>query len=532
MSTRAISYIRFSTHDQRLGDSERRQLEKAEAYCKANGLTLAPSDVLRDLGLSAYRGSHRKQGAFAGFLAAIRDRRIPAGTVLIVEAWDRLSREPPLRSLNQMTEIVLAGIKIITLIDGQEHDEAALNAQPHRLFHSLAMIIAANAESAQKAKRVKESWEGRHRLAKSEQKRLTSIRPAWLDIDPNTGKLVPNEGANTVRRIYREIADGMGCYLVARRLQKEYEATGQPAPLSGGKQSMGWSKTRVHHIVTSDAPLGVLSVHKLGPDGKKRVFVEKIEGYYPAVVEQSLADRARAALKRRKYGGAGAGAKGEYTNLLAGIAKCVCGKNMVLTNRHPKQQQWGWLRCSRVWETDGCYNRASIKYLPLEEAVLRDVGWYGKIKQQLPKYDPSWGLAEQIAAKQAEAERHEQTIAALSNTFGENPLPAIAAQIRERAERHAALAGEIEDLQRQKRLSVRKSEDDDFFDSVERNRMLALATSMDPKNRFEARARIATALRDMLAGIICYPDKTIRINFPEVEIRPLGEYLTPDDVVR
>jgi hypothetical protein len=111
-------------------------------------------------------------------------------------------------------------------------------------------------------------------------------------------------------------------------------------------------------------------------------------------------------------------------------------------------------------------------------------------------------------------------------------LPAIAAQIRERAERHAALAGEIEDLQRQKRLSVRKSEDDDFFDSVERNRMLALATSMDPKNRFEARARIATALRDMLAGIICYPDKTIRINFPEVEIRPLGEYLTPDDVVR
>ena len=38
----------------------------------------------------------------------------------------------------------------MTLVDKQEHDYATVNAQPHRLFQSLAMIIAANAESVRK----------------------------------------------------------------------------------------------------------------------------------------------------------------------------------------------------------------------------------------------------------------------------------------------------------------------------------------------------------------------------------------------
>ena len=91
MSTRAISYLRYSTPEQSLGDSERRQVELAERYCREHDLTLAPSDVLKDLGLSAYRGTHRKEGAFASFLAAVQKGAVPRGTVLIVETWDKLS---------------------------------------------------------------------------------------------------------------------------------------------------------------------------------------------------------------------------------------------------------------------------------------------------------------------------------------------------------------------------------------------------------------------------------------------------------
>jgi len=45
----AYSYIRFSTPDQMQGDSERRQLALAQAYCKKKGLELDDRLTLRDL---------------------------------------------------------------------------------------------------------------------------------------------------------------------------------------------------------------------------------------------------------------------------------------------------------------------------------------------------------------------------------------------------------------------------------------------------------------------------------------------------
>jgi DNA invertase Pin-like site-specific DNA recombinase len=129
-SPRVISYIRYSTGGQGLGDSEHRQLELAEEYCRANGLTLAPVDVLKDLGMSAYR--ERTEGAFTEFLAALRAGTIPRGTILIVEAWDRLWRQPPLNSLNEMTEIILKGIKIVTLEHDRFEAESAHRGFPTR----------------------------------------------------------------------------------------------------------------------------------------------------------------------------------------------------------------------------------------------------------------------------------------------------------------------------------------------------------------------------------------------------------------
>jgi hypothetical protein len=64
----AHSYIRFSTPEQAKGDSLRRQTELAEAYCRRNGLTLDTTLMLRDLGLSAFRGKNAlgRRAATAG----------------------------------------------------------------------------------------------------------------------------------------------------------------------------------------------------------------------------------------------------------------------------------------------------------------------------------------------------------------------------------------------------------------------------------------------------------------------------------
>ena len=58
----AYSYLRFSTPEQAMGDSRRRQLSLAEAYARQNGLLLDLGLNFRDLGISAFRGKNAKEG--------------------------------------------------------------------------------------------------------------------------------------------------------------------------------------------------------------------------------------------------------------------------------------------------------------------------------------------------------------------------------------------------------------------------------------------------------------------------------------
>ncbi len=69
---KAYSYIRFSTTDQRKGDSLRRQLELSENYAKEHNLELDKTLKLKDLGLSAFKGEHTSKGALGKFLDLVR----------------------------------------------------------------------------------------------------------------------------------------------------------------------------------------------------------------------------------------------------------------------------------------------------------------------------------------------------------------------------------------------------------------------------------------------------------------------------
>src|SRR4051794_2488645 len=92
-SPRAFSYVRFSTPEQSKGGSLKRQMGLSLAYCKRKGLTLDESFTLHDLGVSAFRGTNAEQGHLAAFLEAVRIGRVPAGSFLIVESVDRISRQ-------------------------------------------------------------------------------------------------------------------------------------------------------------------------------------------------------------------------------------------------------------------------------------------------------------------------------------------------------------------------------------------------------------------------------------------------------
>ena len=104
----AYSYVRFSTPEQRKGDSLRRQIELSQRYAKDHGLTL--DDTFSDEGVSFYRGRNAKEGALGAFIKAAETGRVKKGSCLLVENLDRLSREAPLDAIDQLRRILSLGI--------------------------------------------------------------------------------------------------------------------------------------------------------------------------------------------------------------------------------------------------------------------------------------------------------------------------------------------------------------------------------------------------------------------------------------
>ncbi|MDI7924944.1 recombinase family protein [Ferirhizobium litorale] len=89
---RAYSYVRFSTPEQMRGDSFRRQLQAAERYALTNGLVIDTKFTFHDLGVSAFRGMNKSVGMLGEFLSYVRSGDIAAGSYLLVENLDRVSR--------------------------------------------------------------------------------------------------------------------------------------------------------------------------------------------------------------------------------------------------------------------------------------------------------------------------------------------------------------------------------------------------------------------------------------------------------
>ena len=152
--SRLYSYIRFSTAEQADGSSGSRQAEYAARYAHDNGLVLDESLSMRDEGLSAYHQTHIKKGALGVFLRAVEDGLVPEGSTLIIEALDRLSRAEPIVSQALLSQIINAGITVVTASDGKHYDRESLRANPMDLVYSLLVLIRAHEESDTKSKRV------------------------------------------------------------------------------------------------------------------------------------------------------------------------------------------------------------------------------------------------------------------------------------------------------------------------------------------------------------------------------------------
>jgi DNA invertase Pin-like site-specific DNA recombinase len=282
-------YGRFSDPKQARGDSRDRQLRAgAGAFCEAHDLHLSPR-VLFDPGTSAFRGLNLDPNHPLGqFARDVEEGTIPPGDALIVEDWDRISRQHVWASMRFVSTLKMYGIHIGRLDRG-----TFLRAEDNEIggFIEAAVAFArAHDESVTKAGRIRGKWEKRRQEARQSGKTITKRLPAWILEKDGKRCLVPQR-----KRLILQMADwalqGVGLLSIVRRLTDQGV---EPWGWSGA-----WNHAYVHKILTDRRLIGEHQPR----DRTGRPEGEPIAGYYPAVLSPELFNDVVAAIARRRQSG-------------------------------------------------------------------------------------------------------------------------------------------------------------------------------------------------------------------------------------
>jgi len=300
MQRLAFSYARFSSIEQERGDSERRQIESARRYAADNGFVLDKS-IGVDRGKSAYTGKNVSEGQLGEFIKRIESKKIPKGSILIVESPDRVSRQKFSEAFPTYQRILSAGIEIHFL---SIHDVLKPSHTYADTIRIGIEIDRANSESALKSERCGAAWSKKRQNANG--KAAMSARvPAWLKAVKGQPIRVIPERVTVVRKMFEWAAKGLGQYVICDKLIKG----GVPpwGPARKGKPPR-WTPFYVSSILSSRSVIGEYTPHtkKIVNDTRKRVADgAPVENYYPAVIPLALWQRvqeARRAFAQAKFG--------------------------------------------------------------------------------------------------------------------------------------------------------------------------------------------------------------------------------------
>lgn len=359
---RVYSYLRFSDAKQAAGGSVDRQKTNAKRWADEHGLTLDESLSMRDEGLSAYHQDHIKSGALGVFLAAVTDGKIPTGSVLIVEGFDRLSRAEPLLAQAQLTQIILAGLIVVTALDGKQYSRESLRENPMDMVYSQLMMIRAHEESDTKSERVKaairrqcENW-----VSGKRRERIVNGRdPGWVRWNGTAFELIP-ERAEGMRMVIKLFLEGHGYVRIAKEL-KDHDL------VVTGKNATGW----IYMLIQRPDLIGV---RVLKADGEEF----RLENYYPRLISDDDFARLQLEYARRRLKPGEVGRKGKFPSIFTGttVGTCgCCGRKLVTQNQTRRVRVDGTpaiyrrLKCGECESTMGS-GRGSIAAQIVEGSIL------------------------------------------------------------------------------------------------------------------------------------------------------------------
>ncbi len=496
--TKVAIYARYSSDNQREASIED-QVRLCREYAEREGWSVL--DCYTDQAIS---GASLMRPGVQELIAVALSGRFD---VILAEAMDRLIRDQE-DIAGIYNRMVFAGVKIVTLSEGEVSDlHVGLKGTMNALFLK---------DLADKTRR---GLRGRVEAGKSgggNSYGYDVVKKFTTDGEPIRGeRVINNEQATIVRRIFEEYADGKAPRAIAIELNSE----GIPCP--SGK---AWGPSTIHGhfkrgtgILNNELYVGRLVWNRLhyikDPDTGKRVsrlnppdawVIKDVPEL--RIIDQALWERVKGRQKS---------INGKYTKqgdnhfrdrrrpryLLSGLTKCGwCGGGYVVSAKE-------YLNCSNNRNKGTCGNNLSIRREVLENAVLKG------IKSEL--FDPE-SFAQFSKAFTEEVNRARmQAGASLDGKKAE--LPKIEKKLRKLLDALTeggsaqVIVAEMQELEKRKeQLEAELREADTPLPLLHPNMATVYADRLtrlyDSLNDHGARDAAADVMRSLIDSVILVPD--------------------------
>lgn len=519
-----ISYLRWSSGVQKLGDSERRQMKIASKWLKKNDYEVNEDYILKDDGKSAfYSENFSDNGALGKFCNEVKSGKIPKGTVLIIEDFSRFSRAKVRLAQQRFLELINNGIRIYIAKDDTEYNED--NYDMVNMFVSLAKMTAAREESERKSHHLSEFWDGARQKANENTESdkypvlLPSNAPDWLKkVKKEDGQKYfepVEERISVIKRIF-ELADiggedglGLGSTVIVRVLESEGV---KPFKGERGNTAKTFNDSYVLRLLKDQRILGYLQPFLNPVDentGKrKRIAVgEPIANYFPPIINQELFDRVNLKIQQRKVYQGGKVAR-KFTNLFTKIGKCsYCGSSMTLFTKRGSKAEGGrsaYLQCSEGTKLRKCGNRAVRYFDTFETSIVKSLTELdlSSLFKSTTNFDDNKLNAkrDEIYSLQQEQKSLEQKMVNATELLLVDPTDEdiIKARLKFKNQRNI-LSSKLEELNKELMGFTRKTDYQEFKDNLEV--VLGSYSEEDEIATYSKRRAINTYLIDIIQYI-------------------------------
>lgn len=256
-----ILWGRFSSEQQKDGDSERRQNDLNRATAKRLGVTVIPEHF--------DPASSVKDGATPLFKKVVSE--LPKDVGIICENLDRISRGHSWRTKSMLLDLIEDGHFIITSTDAKEYNQESIEELETVMVGDMKTALARE-ENNKRTKRVKEAKQSALELLRhGKAAPFGSNLPPHIKYNPETRQYdIVKDKLAVVKSIFEDYANGHGVQFIIQRLNKSGIKTFKRQLVNG------WQKSTIFSMLRYEGFIGISNIKG------ERI----IKAWQPAISEQ------------------------------------------------------------------------------------------------------------------------------------------------------------------------------------------------------------------------------------------------------